>query len=48
MIRIIAFIDSVLVVLLAAALFVYPPIRAFLDIRDPALKQRSTSNLKFL
>jgi hypothetical protein len=39
MIRTIAFINSVLVVLLAAALFVYPPIRAFRDIRDPALQQ---------
>src|SRR5580704_12068075 len=39
MIRTIAFINSLLVVLLAAALFVYPPIRAFLDIRDPALQQ---------
>ena len=39
MIRTITFINSVLVVLLAAALFVYPPVRAFVDIREPALKQ---------
>lgn len=39
MIRRIICINSGLVVLLAAALFVYPPIRAVLDIRDPALRQ---------
>jgi hypothetical protein len=40
MIRTIAVINSVLVVLLAACLFIYPPVRAFLDIRnDPALQQ---------
>jgi hypothetical protein len=39
MIRKILCINSVLVVLLAASLFVYPPVRAVLDIRDPALRQ---------
>lgn len=39
MIRKLICINSVLVVLLAAALFVYPPIRAVLSIRDPALQR---------
>jgi hypothetical protein len=39
MIRKILCINSVLMMLLAAALFVYPPVRAALDIQDPALKQ---------
>jgi hypothetical protein len=38
-IRAIACLNSVMVVLLLAALFVYAPIRAFVDMRDPALQQ---------
>ena len=39
MIRKIIRINSVLGALLAFCLFIYPPIRATLDIRDPALQQ---------
>jgi hypothetical protein len=39
MIRKIISINSVVVVLLAAGFFIYPSIRAALDIRDPALRQ---------
>jgi hypothetical protein len=39
MIRRIIRINSVIVVLLATCLFIYPPIRAYLDIQDPALRQ---------
>ena len=39
MIRKIICINSVVVVLLMAAFCIYPPIRAVLDIRDPALRQ---------
>ena len=39
MMRKIICINSVVVVLLAAALFIYPPVRAALDICDPALRQ---------
>jgi hypothetical protein len=39
MIRKIIIINSVAVVLLAAFFFIYPPFRAALDIRDPALRQ---------
>src|SRR5208283_942398 len=42
MIRRIICINSVLVVLLATALFVYPPVRAVLNILDPALRQPGT------
>jgi hypothetical protein len=39
MIRKITSINAVLVVLLAAGFFIYPAIRAALDIGDPALRQ---------
>jgi hypothetical protein len=39
MIRKVICINSVLVVLIAATFFVYPAVRAALDIRDPALRQ---------
>jgi hypothetical protein len=38
-VRAMACVNSVAVVLLLAALFVYPPIRAFVDMQDPALRQ---------
>ena len=39
MIRKIIRINSLLVVLLATFFFIYPPIRAVLDLQDPALRQ---------
>ena len=42
MIRKVIRFNSVLVVLLASALFVYPPVRAILNILDPALRQAGT------
>jgi hypothetical protein len=38
-VRAITCVNSLLVLLLAGALFIYPPVRAFLDIRDPALQK---------
>src|SRR5271163_1278169 len=32
-------INCLLVILLAACLFIYPPVRAFLSLNDPALRQ---------
>ena len=42
MIRKLIRINSLAVLVLAAFFFIYPPIRAFLDIGDPALREPGT------
>ncbi len=42
MIRKLICVNSVAMVVLAACLFIYPPVRAVLDIRDPALREPGT------
>ena len=39
MIRKIIYINSALILLLAVCCCIYPPVRAFLDLQDPALQQ---------
>src|SRR5512136_1894 len=42
MIRKLIYVNSVAMVILAACFFIYPPVRALLDIRDPALREPGT------
>ena len=42
MIRKLICINSVAVAILAASFFIYPPVRAVLDFRDPALREPGT------
>jgi hypothetical protein len=44
MIRKLITINSILVIFLSGCLFIYPTLRAFLDIRDPALSEPGTPN----